>query len=167
MRHRFWTALLAAVVLTPLAARAEEGADAVVADGSHVSIEYTLSLEDGSVAGTNVGKEPLAFEQGKHEILPALEKALAGLHVGDSKQVTLTPEDGYGPVDPTLFQEVDAERIPEGARVAGAELAAQTEDGRQRLVRVHEVKGDKIVVDMNHPLAGKTLHFDVKIVAIN
>jgi FKBP-type peptidyl-prolyl cis-trans isomerase 2 len=132
-----------------------------------VSIEYTLSLADGSVVDGNVGETPLAYEHGGGQILPALESALAGLSVGASKQVTLPPEEAYGKVDPELFQEVDAERIPADARQAGAELAAESEDGSQRLVRVHEVKGDRIVVDLNHPLAGKTLRFDVKIVAID
>jgi FKBP-type peptidyl-prolyl cis-trans isomerase 2 len=167
MRWKLLSALWLAGLLLPLPGRAEEEGAAVVAPGHRVSIEYTLSLADGSVVDGNVGQAPLAYEHGGGQILPALESALVGLAVGASKQVTLAPEQAYGEVDPALFQEVDAERIPADAREAGVELAAEAEDGSRRLVRVHEVKGDRIVVDMNHPLAGKTLRFDVKIVAID
>ena len=158
-------AALAAVAL-PLAASAEEEKVAVVEDGRRVSIEYTLSFDDGTDPETNVGAEPMVFRQGGHEIPPALESALAGMKVGESRKVTLDPAKGYGERDPRLLQEVDVAQIPEGARVAGTELTAEDSEGHQRTVRVHEVRADKIVVDLNHPLAGKTLHFDVKVVKI-
>jgi FKBP-type peptidyl-prolyl cis-trans isomerase 2 len=135
--------------------------------GRKVSIEYTLTLDDGNKADSNVGGEPLIFEQGAHQILPALEEALAGMKVSESRKVTLTPDKGYGEVMPQLIQEVDPQQIPEEARVAGTELAAEDEQGNRHFARVHEVREDKILVDMTHPLAGKTLHFDVKILAID
>jgi len=152
----------------PAAKPAGAGAasSASVEAGRKVSIEYTLTLDDGKKADSNVGGEPLVFEHGAHQILPALEEALAGMKVSESRKVTLPPDKGYGEVMPQLIQEVDPKQIPEEARVAGAELAAEDEQGNRHFARVHEVREDKILVDMNHPLAGKTLHFDVKILAI-
>lgn len=159
-------AALAALVLPLAAASAEEEKVAVVEDGRRISIEYTLSFDDGTDSETNVGAEPMVFKQGGHEIPPALESALAGMKVGESRKVTLDPAKGYGERDPSLLKEVDVAQIPEGARVAGTELTAEDAEGHRRTVRVQEVRADKIVVDLNHPLAGKTLHFDVKVVKI-
>lgn len=137
----------------------------VVANGRQVAIEYTLRV-DGEVADTNVGEEPVVFEQGNHQILPALEEALEGMSVGESKKVALSSEQGYGPVDPERFKTVPAEQVPEEARKAGAQLLARTPEGQPMPVRVHEVKGDEIVMDFNHPLAGRPLQFDVKILDV-
>lgn len=138
----------------------------VVEDGKTIIIEYTLKLTDGTVADTSEGREPLSYEQGGQQILPALESELAGMRVGDEKSVTISPEEGYGAVDPTLMQEVPSEAIPAEAHQAGAQLMTQDPQGNQRVVKVHEVKEETIVVDLNHPLAGETLYFDVKVVGI-
>lgn len=138
----------------------------MVEEGRSVSIEYTLKLEDGETVDSNVGGEALTYVQGRQQILPALEEALAGLEVDDSKEVRLTPEQGYGAVDPEAFRKVPASEIPEEARQAGAQLIARDDAGRQRPVRVHDVSGDEVTVDLNHPLAGQTLNFEVKILAI-
>jgi FKBP-type peptidyl-prolyl cis-trans isomerase SlyD len=164
--------LSSALALTMLAAsspRAEEeqAKSKVVAAGSQVSIEYTLKLDDGTTADSNVGGEPLVYTQGEQSILPALEAALAGLGAGDTKQVTLSAEEGYGVVDPGLYKEVEATLIPEDGRHVGAQLMSRGPDGQPFLVRVRELKGEKIVLDLNHPLAGETLHFDVKVVAVD
>jgi len=147
------------------AAQAEDGAGQIET-GSRVSIEYTLKLPDGTTADSNVGSEPLVYTQGEAQILPALELALAGLKAGDTKAVTLKPEDGYGVVRPELEVETETEKIPEDGRHAGAMLMSQGPDGRPVMVRVKEVNGDKVVLDLNHPLAGQTLHFDVKILGV-
>jgi FKBP-type peptidyl-prolyl cis-trans isomerase 2 len=138
----------------------------MVEDGKTISIEYTLKLDDGTTVDTNVGGDPLEFEQGASQILPALESALAGLAVDDTKQVTLSPEDGYGAVDPGAFRTVELDAVPEDAREVGTLLIAQDQDGNRRAVRVHEVSEESIVVDMNHPLAGQTLNFDVRILGV-
>jgi FKBP-type peptidyl-prolyl cis-trans isomerase 2 len=151
----------------PKSGAAEPAKTATVEEGRKVSIEYTLTLDDGEQADSNVGGQPLVFEQGKHQILPALEKALSGMKASESRKVTLAPEEGYGKVMPELIQEVDPKLIPEEARVAGTELAAEDPQGNRHFARVHEVREDKILVDMNHPLAGRTLHFDVKILSID
>lgn len=138
----------------------------MVEAGKQVSIEYQLNLEDGTTVDTNVGSEPLVFEAGARQILPALETALSGMKVDESKNVTLSAEDGYGPVNPDAYTTVALEEIPDGARRAGAVLVAQDDSGNQRPVRVHEVREDTIVLDFNHPLAGQTLNFEVRILKI-
>ncbi len=138
-----------------------------VMDGKRVSIEYTLTLPDKTQVDTNVGKEPLTYTQGGQKILPAaLQKALMGLKVGETKRVTLSPEEGYGPVDPKAFQEVNKDMIPEEAHKVDAQLTARDPSGRTRPVRVHELKENTVVLDLNHPLAGKTLIFDVKVLNV-
>lgn len=166
MRLRIPVTLLACLALPIAAARAEDPKPASVEKGRKVSVEYTLTLEDGTTADTNVGGAPLVYEQGAQQILPALEEALAGMKVSESRKVTLPPEKGYGAVVPELVQEVDVQTIPEEARHAGAQLAAEDVDGNRHFALVREVREEKIVVDMNHPLAGKTLIFDVKVVGI-
>lgn len=147
---------------------ADEGESKVVKDGSKVGIEYTLKLDDGSVANSSDGGEPLVYEQGSGQILPALEQSLAGLAVGEEKKVTLSAEEGYGPVREELYQTVGSDQIPEDARSVGTPLVAEDSEGRQRPVRVHEVRAEaaEIVLDLNHPLAGKALLFEVKILSI-
>jgi FKBP-type peptidyl-prolyl cis-trans isomerase SlyD len=137
-----------------------------VQDGKLVSIEYTLRLDDMSVVETNAGEKPLQYTQGAHEVLPGLEQALTGLDVGDTRRVTVPAEQGYGPVDPNGFHEVEKHLVPEGAREVGTVLLAKGRNGEERCLRVHEVREQTVVVDLNHPLAGKTLIFDVKVLSV-
>ena len=139
----------------------------MVAAGSRVSIEYTLTLDNGSVADTNVGKAPLTFEHGASQVLAGLENGLLGLSAGDSKKVSLSAAEGYGEINPEAFQSVATSAIPEDSRVVGALLMAQNPNGQQRPVRVHEIKGEEIVLNLNHPLAGEALHFQVKVLAVD
>lgn len=127
--------------------------------GSLVSLRYTLSLDDGQVVDTNEDGEPLRYVHGHKEILPALEEILDDLDEGQSTEVTLPPERAYGEVDPEAFKEVPPETVPEEAREVGTRLAWEDEQGRSLGLRVHEVRDDAIVLDMNHPLAGRTITF--------
>lgn len=156
--------LLALLVGSPFADEKDD--ENVVRSGKRVSIEYTLKLDDGTTADTNVGGEPLSYQAGADEILPALDEALVGLKVEDTKTVTLPPEQGYGLVDPAKFETVELSAIPEIARKPGAQLVAQDPNGNPLPVRVHEVSESMIVLDLNHPLAGQNLNFEVKIVAV-
>jgi FKBP-type peptidyl-prolyl cis-trans isomerase 2 len=139
----------------------------MIEPGKKVSIEYTLTLDDGSVADSNIGRQPLVYEHGQGQILPALEEAITELEVGDTKEVTLHAEEGYGAVDAAAFQNVEPDVVPEEGRKEGAVLVARDADGRENRVRVHEVHPDRVVLDFNHPLAGERLHFDVKVLAID
>ena len=137
-----------------------------VGDGKRVSLEYTLTLEDQTVIDTNVGKTPLVYTHGTQQIVPGLEKQLAGLKTGDTKKVEVSPEEGYGEADPNRFQEVPTGNIPEEARSVGKKLQGQGPDGQMMFAQVTEVKEKTIIVDLNHPLAGKKLFFDVKVLKI-
>lgn len=159
-------AVLALALAALPAAAATAAAEDVVADGRRVSLEYTLTLEDGTRADSNVGKEPLVYTQGRHEILPALEEALAGLKAGERRKVTLPPEKAYGVHDPKLVVKVPRYRIPEQARKVGAVLIASSPTGQRQPVRVQGFDGSDVVLDFNHPLVDHTLTFDVKVVAV-
>jgi FKBP-type peptidyl-prolyl cis-trans isomerase 2 len=137
-----------------------------ISDGKTISLEYTLTLEDKKVLDTNVGGKPLNFTQGSHQIIPGLETALKGMKVGESKQVTVAPEQGYGPINPQAIQEVPIEKIPKEAQKVGAQLRGKDAQGRMVQARVSEVKEQVVLLDYNHPLAGKKLFFDVKILDI-
>jgi FKBP-type peptidyl-prolyl cis-trans isomerase SlyD len=88
------------------------------------------------------------------------------MSVGSEKKVTVKPEDGYGPVKPEAFQEVPKDKLPPEALKVGTVLSARGPDGQTVPVRVHEIKEDTVVMDFNHPLAGKTLFFDIKVTEV-
>ncbi|HEX9583016.1 MAG TPA: FKBP-type peptidyl-prolyl cis-trans isomerase [Gammaproteobacteria bacterium] len=138
----------------------------MIGEGSKVAIEFTIYLEDGSVFGGNEGDTPLEYEQGDGRLPPGLETALVGLKADDRKKVTLSPEQGYGPVNPEAFSDVAIERIPSEARRTGAILIVSDQNGNRRYVRVHEVQEEKVIVDLNHPLAGKVVTFDVHVLTV-
>lgn len=165
MRNALLAAAAALVFTVGAPLQAQEEAP-VVKDGSTVSIEYTLKLDDGSTADSNVGGEPLVYIQGAQQILPALEEKLAGMKADETREVTLSAEEGYGPVHPEGFQTVPLEMIPEDARFEGARLMGQGPNGEPIHALVKEVREDSIVVDLNHPLAGQKLHFDVKVLRV-
>ena len=158
--------LVAPVGLLALLAAASAGAQsqATIEKGSSVKIEYTLKDDKGEVLDTNSGKDALAFTQGAQQIIPGLDKALLGLKTGDSKKVTVKPEDAYGSVDPKAEAEVPKEALPQGAAVVGTRLLARGQDGQPRPVTVKAVRDKTVLLDLNHPLAGKTLFFDIKVV---
>lgn len=138
----------------------------MIQHGKKVSLEYTVFLADGTQIDSNVGEDPLVFVLGQNQVFPALEQALLGLKVGDTKQVTLQAEQAYGPIVQEAFREVDAETVPEQYRFAGAVLGVQDPSGGVYPIRVHEVKDQKIVLDFNHPLAGQSLRFAVKVIEV-
>lgn len=137
-----------------------------VSNGKQVSLEYTMKLDDQSVVDSNVGGEPLKVTQGKHELVPGLEKAIEGMVPGEHKKVTVAPTEAYGTVDPKAFQEVDKKLLPPDSVKVGTQLEGKTADGQKVFPRISEVKNDTVVLDFNHPLAGKTLHFDVKVLEV-
>lgn len=134
--------------------------------GSKVSLEYSLSIDGGETVDSNIGNEPLIYTQGNNEIIPALEEELSGLAAGDEKQVTLQPEEAYGTVNPEAFHEVSLDQIPENARQEGQLLLMQDQQGNQRQIKISEIREETALLDLNHPLAGKTLNFDIKVINV-
>lgn len=156
----------AALGISLLLATSSQAASLAIADGRIVTLEYTISDDAGKTIDSSEGKKPMVYTQGSDGVPPALQKALIGLHTGDEKEVKLAPKDAFGEIDPKATVEVPKEKIPAEGQVVGAFLSAQAPDGRASTIRVQELKEKTIVLDTNHPLAGKTLVFKVKVASV-
>jgi FKBP-type peptidyl-prolyl cis-trans isomerase SlyD len=144
----------------------EKAMSPAIENGSKVRLEYTLKDDGGTVLDSNKGRDPLTYTQGQQQIVPGLEKALNGMRAGDEKKVTVKPVDAYGETNPNAVTEVPKEMLPPDALKVGTELVAQSQAGDRRIVRIKEIKEKTVVIDLNHPLAGKTLFFDVKVLGV-
>lgn len=154
------SSLLIAVVLNGCSGNAKPRT------GDTVKVEYTLTV-DGVVFDTSEGEEPLEFEIGAEQMIPGFEKAVKGMKVGETKQVTLKPEDAYGERNENLTAVIDRSELPaEIVPEVGLHLQAQSDDGSIRVVTITAVTDTTIAIDGNHPLAGKTLTFEIKLVEI-
>jgi FKBP-type peptidyl-prolyl cis-trans isomerase SlyD len=139
---------------------------AKVDDGQVVTMHYTLRV-DGEMVDTSQGAEPLQFIQGMGHIIPGLEHQLYDMQVGDSKKVSVAPRDGYGVVDAEAFMDVPRSAFPaEVPLVPGTQLELKDKSGHPSIARIESVTDDNVRLDMNHPLAGKNLEFDVTITAL-
>ena len=133
-------------------------------DNIVASIHYKLTNNEGEILDSSEGNDPLTYLHGAGNLIPGLEKELKGKSPGDSMQVKVAPEEGYGPVHDglidvvpkTAFQGVDTIE-------PGMAFEAQGADGQSRRIVVTQVNGDDVTVDANHPLAGVELNFDVQI----
>jgi len=131
-----------------------------------VTLDYTLTNDDGEVLDTSKGQEPLAYIHGTGFMIPGLERALEGKSEGDSLSVTVEPRDGYGERDEELVKVVERSMFGGVEKLeAGMQFQAETEDGIE-VVTVAAVEGDKVTVDGNHPLADATLNFDVQVIGV-
>ncbi len=139
-----------------------------IAAKSYVSLEYRLSLESGEeIESSEAAGEPLGFIAGADQVIPGLEKALMGMAVGDSSKIVVAPEDAYGDSDPELIQEVPKEAFPDDADIApGMSFEADGPEGPFLVNVVKTADDGTVTVDLNHPLAGKTLIFDIKIIEV-
>jgi len=137
-----------------------------IAANTVVTINYTLTDDQGQVIDTSEGRDPLAYLQGASNIIPGLENALEGKSTGDNIKVSISPEEGYGDRDDQLVQEVPRNLFENSDKVEkGMQFQAQSEAGPQ-LVTVKEVGDETVTIDANHPLAGATLNFDVEVVDV-
>jgi FKBP-type peptidyl-prolyl cis-trans isomerase SlyD len=137
-----------------------------ISDQKAVTIHYTLKDEAGETLDTSRGRDPLNYLQGAGNIVPGLEKALAGKSAGDTLRVTLAPEEAYGQRDDKEIRNVPLRKISvDGKLVPGARCRVQSSDGFQ-LGLVAAIRGDYATVDLNHPLAGMRLDFDVEVLAV-
>ncbi len=139
---------------------------ATVQSGVTVALDYKLTV-DGKVIDSSEGGQPLSYVQGQGQIIPGLEKQMAGLKVGDMANVTVKPAEGYGEVDPKAFIEIPKEQLgPNVVPQVGMMLRGATKDGRPFQAKIDKVADKTVTLDLNHPLAGKTLLFAVKVVDI-
>ena len=135
-----------------------------VEDGVVVTLDYTLKV-DGEVIDTSDGSEPIQFIQGQDQIVPGLERELYGMKIGEDKHVLVPPKDGYGEVDPEDGMDVPRDEFPPEIPLdPGTGVQLKTQEGEVISARVAAVTTESIYLDFNHPLAGKELHFEVKVV---
>ena len=138
----------------------------LIEDGKTVKIHYSL-IVDGEVVDGTEGREPLEFVQGKHQIIPGLERQLVGMRVGDTKEITVPPEEGYGKANPEAMVEIPKEQLPKDVKpTVGLILQGANPDGRRFQAKIEKVNEKTVLLNLNHPLAGKTLKFNVKITDI-
>ena len=136
----------------------------VIGEKKVVRIDYTLKNASGEVLDTSEGGEPLTYLHGGHQIVPGLERELAGLSAGEAKDVVVAPEDGYGQPDPQGIFGVPRAAFPAEAQLGvGETFMGEDDEGGAVPVRVVEVREDMVIVDANHPLAGETLYFHVDV----
>ncbi|MFP3959931.1 MAG: peptidylprolyl isomerase [Spirochaetaceae bacterium] len=129
-----------------------------------VTIAYTLKDETGEVLDSSEDHGDLSYIHGHDNIVPGLEEALDGKNPGESVSATVPPEKGYGERDEELLFQVPRTKMPEDAELeVGMQFEAQTSEGDRRVVTLAEVGESDVTLDANHPLAGRTLHFDVTV----
>jgi FKBP-type peptidyl-prolyl cis-trans isomerase SlyD len=134
-----------------------------VADDLVVTIDYTLTV-DGEVLDSSEEEGPLEYLQGHHNIIPGLEREMVGMKIGEKKEVTVAPADGYGEIEDEAIVDVPLSEFPkEFPLQAGLELELTDKDENIMLATVLEVGDDTVKLDTNHPLAGKPLHFEVSV----
>ena len=139
----------------------------MIGDKMVVSMHYTLSDNDGNVLDSSEGADPLSYLHGANNIIPGLEKALIGKTADDTLQVKVEPAEGYGEKIPELMQIVDKAAFQGVDNLeAGMAFEAQGDNGQVQRVVISSIDGDKVTVDGNHPLAGVTLNFDVKVLSV-
>lgn len=138
----------------------------IIAKNKVVSVDYTLTDNDGSVLDSSKGSEPLSYIQGLGNIIPGLEAALEGKQTGDSFQVKIAPAEAYGERDDDLMQKLPREQFKDFDQLElGMQFRAHTASGAH-IITVTEIGDSEVTVDGNHPLAGVTLNFDVTVVAV-
>jgi FKBP-type peptidyl-prolyl cis-trans isomerase SlyD len=137
-----------------------------VVDGLVVKMDYSLTV-DGELIDTSDGSEPIEFIQGTGGIIPGLERELYGMKIGDGKDVVVSAEEGYGEVDEEAYMDVPRAEFPNDIPLEiGTMLELQDEDGNPMHATISKVTEDIVHLDFNHPLAGKELHFSVKIAGL-
>ncbi|WP_380056912.1 peptidylprolyl isomerase [Falsihalocynthiibacter sp. SS001] len=140
----------------------------VVKDGDKIALHYTGTLADGSVFDSSEGREPLEFTVGSGQVIKGLDKSLPGMAVGDKKTITAIAEEAYGPVVENARQPVPRDQFPDDIPMEiGTQLQMQTPQGEIVMVTIAEVAEDSVVLDANHPLAGKDLTFAIELVSIS
>ncbi|NIO11402.1 MAG: peptidylprolyl isomerase [Deltaproteobacteria bacterium] len=140
---------------------------AKVKEGSVVKVHYMLTVE-GEVVDSSAGGDPMEVKVGSGQVIPGFEKAIIGMKVGEKKTFKVPPEEAYGNPDPEVIQVVSkADLPPDLEPEVGMVLFAQSPDGERFPARIAEIREDEVVMDFNHPLAGKTLEFEVEIVSID
>lgn len=137
------------------------------AKGRKVAVHYRGTLDSGEEFDSSAEREPLEFVVGSGDLIPGFEKAIVGMEPGQEKRVTLEPEDAYGPYEEELVVEGPRNSFPDGELKVGQSYTVHLRDGQEAEGRVVRIAGDTVAVDFNHPLAGKRLTFDLRVVSVS
>jgi FKBP-type peptidyl-prolyl cis-trans isomerase SlpA len=138
-----------------------------VKENNTVKVNYTGKLADGQVFDSSEGKEPIEFTLGQGQLIPGFEKGLIDMELNEKKTITVAKEEAYGDVNKDLIQEVKKTELPQDMTPeVGMGLVSKSPDGQEMNLMVIEVKDESIVIDGNHPLAGKDLVFDLEVLEI-
>lgn len=129
-----------------------------------VSFHYVLTDDKGTVLDQSTGQSPLAFLEGADQIIPGLEKVIKEMQVGEQKKVHVPYQDGYGAYDQNLIFKVEKDKFPAAEIQLGDMFTMGPDEESSRIVTVVEINGNEVVLDGNHPMAGKDLYFDINIV---
>lgn len=137
-------------------------------NGNTVKVQYTGKLENGEVFDSSINRDPLKFIIGDGSVIPGFEKGVAGMEVGESKTITIPPEEAYGMRHEEFVVNVERGDFPENIKPAvGLQLRMNQPDGKSINVMITDLSEDTVTLDANHPLAGHTLFFDVELVEIS
>jgi FKBP-type peptidyl-prolyl cis-trans isomerase SlyD len=135
-----------------------------VAPDTVVTVSYVLFDEAGEVVDRATQEEPLRYVHGYAQIVPGLERGLAGMRAGEQRTITVAPDEAFGELSDEAVFEIERADVPDSAALEpGDELLAEDADGDSIAMRVVDVRPETIVVDTNHPLAGQTLRFEVQV----
>lgn len=138
-----------------------------VKQGDKVSIHYTGTLSDGSVFDSSEGREPLEFAYGEGQVIAGLESGMEGMEVGDKRVVEVPSDQAYGPIHPEARRALPRGDLPEEVPMeVGTQVHAHNEEGQVMTLTIFEITETHVVLDANHPLAGKDLTFDIELVSI-
>jgi len=136
--------------------------------GDTVKVHYTGKLEDGTIFDSSIEREPLEFKIGNGNMIPGFEKAVVGMGLGDTITTNIPYQEAYGEKKTEMVVEVPKEQVPEDITPeVGLQLSIAQQDGSAIPVVISEVNESNIVLDANHPLAGKNLIFDIELVDIS
>ena len=141
-----------------------------IVKGNKVKVEYEGKFDNGEIFDSSKHGEhshPLEFVVGKGQVIPGFEEAVIGLKKGDEKEIKLESEEAYGNYDSTLKREIPKEVIPEGQEIKeGMIIVMQTPEGYKLPARIVSISDDSFTIDLNHPLAGKKLIFNIKVIDV-
>jgi len=144
--------------------------ESIVKKGDKIKVDYTGTFDDGTVFDSSQHGEhshPLEFEAGAGQVIKGFDESVLGMKLGEEKNIKINPSEGYGDANPALVKNVPKDKFPQGQDIkAGMMLALATPDGKQFPAIIKEVNENEVVIDLNHPLAGKNLSFKIKLVGI-
>ena len=140
----------------------------VVETGNTVTVQYTGKFEDGTVFDSSHGRdEPLSFTVGSQTVISGFDTAVVGMQVGETKNVTIEPDQGYGQPNPELVKSFSQDHFKDADIEVGKTVIGIDDQGRQTMAQILEIDDSEVTLDFNHPLAGKILNFEIELMGIS